>query len=73
MQMLEDMMLLIAKDRMEDALRFAESRRAIHLARGPRPPARVRLGLAVIRLGHWLLGHPSPARGTPIGLRQAQS
>ena len=73
MHMLEDMMLLIAKQRMEDAVRFAEWRRALHRARGPRPPARVRPGMALIRLGHWLLGHPSPARGTPVGVRQAQS
>lgn len=73
MHMLEDTMLLIVKERMEDALRFAEWRRALHLARGPRRPARVRLGMAFIRLGHWLLGRPSPAPETPIGLRQAQS
>ncbi|MFI5341807.1 MAG: hypothetical protein ACHQ7N_18445 [Candidatus Methylomirabilales bacterium] len=73
MHMLEDMMLLIARERMEDALRSAEWRRALRLARGPRRPARVLLGMALIRLGHWLLGQPSSAPGTPIALRQAQS
>ncbi len=73
MHMLEDMMLLMAKERMEDALRHAEWRRALRLARGPRRPARVSLGMALVRLGHWLQGQRSPAPGTPIGLRQAQS
>lgn len=73
MHMLEEMMLLMAKERMEEASRYAEWRRALRLAQGPRRPARVRLGMALIRLGHWIMGHPSPAPGSPIGLPQAQS
>ena len=33
----------------------------------------IALGIALIRLGHWIVGQSSPAPGTPIGLRQARS
>jgi hypothetical protein len=73
MHMLEDVVLQVAKERMGDAWRHAEQMRAIRRARAPRRSARVRLGMALIRFGHWILGQPSPTPGDPIGLRQAQS
>jgi hypothetical protein len=48
--------LRMAKDRMDEAARFAERRRALSLARGPRRPMRVQLGAALIRIGYWLMG-----------------
>jgi len=33
----------------------------------------IALGIALIRLGHWIVGQSSPTPGTPIGLRQARS
>jgi hypothetical protein len=69
----EHTVLLMAKERMEDAMHFAEQMRALRLARTPRRPARVRLGMALVRFGHWIMGQPSPAPQVPIGLRQAQS
>jgi hypothetical protein len=69
----EDAVLLAAKERMEDALRYAEQRRALRAAHPPRRPLRFYLGMALVRLGHWIMGHPTPAPGSPIGLPQAQS
>ena len=65
-------MLLMARERMEDAARSAEQRRVLRLARAPRRTTRVRLGLALVRLGHWVMGQSFPTPGTPIGLRQTQ-
>ena len=73
MHMSEDVMLLIARERTEDAVRHAERMRALRLVRGPRLPMRIRLGKALIRLGHRIIGQPSSTPGAPIGLRQAQS
>jgi len=70
MEILEHTMVMIAKERMADAVRAAEQMRALGHARALRPPARVRLGLAIVRLGRWIQGRPSPGLGTPIGLRQ---
>ena len=39
----EDVMLLAVKERMEDAVRFAEKRRALRAARPPRWPLRLDL------------------------------
>jgi hypothetical protein len=69
----EHTVVLVAKERMEDARRSAEQVRALRLARTPRPSARVRLGTALVRLGHWIQGQPWPATAIPIDLRQAQS
>ena len=69
----EDIMAMMARERVEDAVRFAERMRDLRLARAPRLPTRVRLGIALIRFGHWLMGQPSPTPGTPIGLEQARS
>ena len=69
----EDIVTMMAKERLEDALRFAERMRDLRLARAPRRPARVRLGIALIRFGHWLMGQSSPTPGPPVGLQQARS
>ena len=69
----EHTVVLIAKERMGDAWRHAEQMRTLRLARVPRPPARVRLGTVLIRLGHWIQGQPPPAPRTAIDLRQVQS
>ena len=68
-----DFVSLVVKERMEDAVRYAEQRRALRLARRPCRPARLRLGMALVQFGHWIMGQYSPAPETPIGLRQTQS
>jgi hypothetical protein len=65
--------MMIAKQRMDDAMRYAEHRRALRLAREPGPSTKVRLGMALIRVGRWLMGESSPSTGTTIRLGQAQS
>ena len=66
----EQIAIRMAKERMEDALSSAEHLRALRLARAPRRPARVYLGLALIHLGRWLQGQPSSTPSAPIGLGQ---
>jgi hypothetical protein len=56
----EQIALRIAKDRIEEAVRAAEQRRAIRLA-GSRTPARVRLGRSLVRVGYWISGQAAPA------------
>jgi hypothetical protein len=51
----EQVALRLAKERIEDAVRAAEQRRAIGLARAGRP-ARVRLRSVLVRLGQWMMG-----------------
>jgi len=60
----EEIVLRMAKERIEDAVRVAEETRATRCAR-ERRSARFRLGGALVRLGHWMLGQPSPAASTP--------
>jgi hypothetical protein len=60
----EQLAFRMAKERVEDAVRAAEQMRAIRFARARRS-ARIRLGRAVVRLGHWTLGQPSPAPSNP--------
>ena len=55
----ENVAFRMAQERIEDAVRAAEQMRAIRSARAPRSP-RVRLGSALVRLGHWMMDHPSP-------------
>ena len=45
-------MLLMARERMKETSRSAEQRRALRLAEAPRQSIRVRLGIALVRLGH---------------------
>jgi hypothetical protein len=66
----EHIALMMARERMEDAARAAEQARAVGHAGVPRPSVRISLGIALIRLGRWIQGRPSPS-GTPIGLPQA--
>ena len=66
-------MLLIARERMNETSRSAEQRRALRLAEAPRQSIRVRLGIALVRLGHWMMGQYTPTPRTPIGLHQARS
>ena len=73
MNLHEDIALLMARERMEDAMRFAELRRALRDARAPRRPVRVRLGTALVRLGRWIMGRSSEGPRAHIGLGQTQS
>jgi hypothetical protein len=66
MHLHEDLVLLMLKERTEEALRRADPRRA---DRSAHRPLRVRLGMALIRLGSLLLGNDLPARSTDTGLR----
>jgi hypothetical protein len=64
MDLYEDITVQMAKERIESAVREAELRRAIRLARGHRS-TRIRLGNALVRLGQWVLGEPTPAHSGP--------
>ena len=55
MDLEEQVALRMAKERIEEAVRAAEQRRAIGFERAARP-VRVRLGSALVRLGHWMKG-----------------
>jgi hypothetical protein len=66
-------MLLMARERMEETSRSAEQRRTLHPVEKSHRSTRARLGMALVRLGHRIMGQSSPTPGTPIGLRQAQS
>ena len=52
----EQITFQMAKERIEDAVRTAQRMHAIRSARAPRS-ARVRLGSALMKLGHWMMGH----------------
>ena len=69
----EDVMMMIVRERMDEATCYAQYRAALRLARGPRPSTRALLGMALIRFGHWMMGQSTSASGAPINLRQAQS
>ena len=56
MDLHEQITFQMAKERIEDAVRTAQRMHAIRSARAPRS-ARVRLGSALVRLGHWMMGH----------------
>ena len=64
MYMDEQIILRMARERVEEALRAAQRRRALRSGRARRS-TRVRLGIALVRLGHRMLGQPSPAPSTP--------
>jgi hypothetical protein len=66
-------MLLMARERMEETSRSAEQRRALRSAEAPHRSVRIRLGTALIRLGHWILSRSAATPESPIGLRRAQS
>jgi hypothetical protein len=69
----EDMLLLMTRERIREAERRAEVSRALRLARPARRPARIRLGMALVRLGQWIMGRPSTTQGTRIEPWQAHS
>jgi hypothetical protein len=52
----EYMMRYLARERIAQMQAFRERQAAIRAARPRRPAVRVRLGLALIRTGRWLLG-----------------
>ena len=58
MDILEQLAVRMAKERIERAVRTADQMRAVRAARARRS-ARIRLGGTVVRLGHWLMGQPS--------------
>jgi len=53
----------LARDRLEDARALAAHQALLRSLRPAGRPARVALGLALIRLGHWLAGR-APRRPT---------
>jgi hypothetical protein len=69
----EHVTLLMARQRIQEAERRAQQLRGLRLARAPRQTMRVRVGMALVRFGHWIMGRPTAAPGTPIALRQARS
>ncbi len=72
MELHEHTALLVAKERIADAVRAAEQARAIRLARGPHTSARVRLGKALIRLGERMMGQYGQAPRIPVRLGQTE-
>jgi hypothetical protein len=50
----------MVKERMADAMRIAEQRRAMRASGAPRS-TRIRVGRSLVRLGYWVLGQRSPA------------
>ena len=57
---------LMARERTQEAMRYAEGARAIYRARGKNQPMRVRLGLALVGLGQRIMGQQPPALGGPV-------
>jgi len=53
----EQIALRMARERIEEAVHAAEQRRALRAGRARSSP-RARLGSALVRLGHWMMGHP---------------
>ena len=47
---------LLVKERIEEARAFGARRALVRSLRPPRRPVRVRLGLVLVRIGHWMLG-----------------
>jgi hypothetical protein len=62
----EQAALLMARERMEEAMRGAEEARAIRRARVPRPSMRITLGIALVRLGHRVMGQQVQMSRGPI-------
>lgn len=56
---------LLVRERLAEARALAERWAPIDSVRPPRQPARVALGLALIRLGRWILGRVSEPEGAP--------
>lgn len=56
---------LLVRQRLAEARALAERWAPIDSVRPPRQPARVALGLALIRLGRWVLGRVPEPEGAP--------
>ena len=65
--------LLMANERMADARRRADERRAIRLARGVPLSARTRLGSILVSLGYRIMGEASPPPNRQDRFRHAES
>ncbi len=70
--MTEDVMVLIAKERMDEAARCADLQRALRRARAPRRTLRTLLGGLLVRLGRRLLAEPVAGARPPIEPGRAQ-
>ena len=73
MFMHEHVVWLMAKERLEEASRHAEEARVLGLVRGPHRSVRVRLGAALVRLGHRIMGQGAPDVGRPFEIGAASS
>jgi hypothetical protein len=73
MQLEDHAILMMARERMEEARRCAEHARVLRSIGTPRRPARVRLGMFLVRLGQWVMGQGLPTPGRTSTLRRAQS
>ena len=60
MFMHEHVAWMMAKERLAEASRRAEEARALSFVRGPHRSVRVRLGTALVRLGHRIMGQGAP-------------
>jgi hypothetical protein len=56
---------LLVKERIEEARTFGARRTLLRALRPPRRPIRVRLGLVLVRVGHWMLGQTLDHAGEP--------
>lgn len=73
MELHEHVALLVARERIGDAVQAAEQARVIRLARGPHASARVRLGNALVRLGEWMMGQHGQVQGRCLARRTAEA
>jgi len=69
----EQLAELLAKERIQNAARRAEQTRNLRSARVPRQPPRVRLGSALVKLGHWMMGQRWSDPGCPSEYGPLQS
>jgi hypothetical protein len=62
----DEIAMLMAKERMADAMGEAERARALRLSQGPPRSIRARLGGALVRLGCRLMAPSAPGSGFPM-------
>jgi hypothetical protein len=67
MDLNEYLVILMARERMAEAQAAAARDALLRAARPARRPARVQLGLALIRFGRWILGAAPTASASPAG------
>jgi hypothetical protein len=58
----------LVKERLHEARALAARRALIDSLRPPRRPLRVVVGFAMVRAGHWVLGHAPECAGEPGAL-----